>query len=47
MNWASNEGHMHIVKLMIEKSATNFDDTMRWAAEGGHMDIVNYLKSLQ
>jgi len=40
MTSAAYGGHMDIVKLMIEKGATDFNQAMRLAAEGGHMDIV-------
>jgi hypothetical protein len=35
---------MEIVKLMIEKGATDFDSVVRFAARGGHVNILNYLK---
>jgi ankyrin repeat protein len=40
MRYASEGGHMEIVKLMIEKGATYFDWAMYNAARGGHMEIV-------
>jgi ankyrin repeat protein len=43
MDKAAYGGHMEIVKLMIEKGATDFDGTMFEAAEGGHMEIVKLM----
>jgi Ankyrin repeats (3 copies) len=43
MYYASEGGHMEIVKLMIEKGATVFDWGMNDAALGGHMEIVKLL----
>jgi ankyrin repeat protein len=43
MNYAAEGGHMEIVKLMIEKGATEFNSAMYNAARGGHMEIVKLM----
>jgi Ankyrin repeats (3 copies) len=43
MIYAAKGGHMEIVKLMIEKGATNFDWAIKYAAKGGHMEIVKLM----
>jgi Ankyrin repeats (3 copies) len=43
MHWVAREGHMEIVKLMIEKGATGFNSGMRYAAKGGYMEIVKLM----
>ncbi|GAG91534.1 unnamed protein product, partial [marine sediment metagenome] len=43
MGWAPLGGHINIVKLMIEKGATDFNLGMFKAAIGGHMDIVKLM----
>jgi Ankyrin repeats (3 copies) len=43
MAYAALGGHMGIVKLMIEKGATDFDWAMVYAARGGHMEIVKLM----
>jgi thiamine pyrophosphokinase len=43
MSYAAEGGQMEIVKLMIEKGATDFDSAMREAAEGGQMEIVKLM----
>ena len=37
---AAEGGHIEIVKLMLEKGATDYNRVMYKAAKGGHMDIV-------
>jgi Ankyrin repeats (3 copies) len=43
MFYAAAGGHMYIVKLMIEKGATNFNTAVYKAAGGGHMEIVKLM----
>jgi Ankyrin repeats (3 copies) len=43
MFYAAYEGNIEIVKLMIEKGATDFDWAILEAAEGGHMEIVKLM----
>jgi Ankyrin repeat len=43
MIWAAKGGNMEIVKLMIEKGATDFDRGMAFAAYGGNMEIVKLM----
>jgi Ankyrin repeats (3 copies) len=43
MSFASEGGYMEIVKLMIEKGATNFDSPMVYAARGGNMEIIKLM----
>jgi Ankyrin repeats (3 copies) len=43
MRYAAYGGNIKIVKLMIEKGATDFDTAMKYAAQGGHMDIVKLM----
>jgi Ankyrin repeats (3 copies) len=43
MNKAAFGGHIKIVKLLIEKGATDFNTAMIFAALGGHMKIVKLL----
>jgi Ankyrin repeats (3 copies) len=43
MRNAAEGGHMEIVKLMIEKGATDFVGAMARAAKGGHMEIVKLM----
>jgi Ankyrin repeats (3 copies) len=43
MAYAAEGGQIEIVKLMIEKGATDFDWAMREAAEGGRMEIVKLM----
>ena len=46
-NWglvgAAKGGHMHIVKLMIEKGANDYNGTMCIASLNGHMNIINLM----
>jgi len=44
MTTASKGGHVNIVKLMIEKGATDFDVAMSTAARAGNLEIVKLLK---
>jgi ankyrin repeat protein len=43
MYYAARGGNMEIVKLMIEKGATDFDWGMKNAANGGNMEIVKLM----
>jgi Ankyrin repeats (3 copies) len=43
MEYAALGGQMEIVKLMIEKGATDFNSSMMYAAEEGHMEIVKLM----
>jgi Ankyrin repeats (3 copies) len=44
MVWAAaGGGHMEIVKLLIEKGATDFDWGMNEAARGGQMEIIKLM----
>jgi Ankyrin repeats (3 copies) len=45
MAWAAGGGNMEIVKLMIEKGATDFNTAMENAAYGGQMEIVKFMIS--
>ena len=46
-NWglvgAAKGGHMHIVKLMIEKGASNYVVAANFAVQHGHINIVKFL----
>ena len=44
---ASWGGHLDIIKLMIQKGATNTDMGIQKATIMGHLDVVDYLKNLQ
>jgi len=44
---ASWRGHLDIIKLMIQKGATNTDMGIQNATLMGHLDVVDYLKNLQ
>ena len=43
MSSAASAGHTDIVRLMLEKGATDYNRAMMYAAEGGHMDIVKLM----
>ena len=40
---SAKEGHKDIVKMMLEKGATNYDCPMEWAAIGGHKEIIELM----
>ena len=43
MMMTAGEGHIDIVQMMLDRGATNYNDTMKKAAEGGHIKIVEMM----
>ncbi len=46
LKWASERGHLEIVKYLAEHGANvhaENDDALRWASANGHLDVVRYL----
>lgn len=43
MNYAGQNGHLQIVKYLVDKGARDFSSALDYAAGGGHMAIVKYL----
>ena len=43
MQLASQNGHINIIRRMLEKGATNYNDAMASAAEGGQIEIVKLM----
>ena len=45
--WASENGHLEVVKYLVEKRGadviTNNDGAVQWASENGHLEVVKYL----
>ena len=44
--WASQNGHIKLVKYLVEKGADfRYDNNyaIRWASENGHLEVVKYL----
>jgi hypothetical protein len=45
--WAARNGHLHMVKYLIEDQRAdphaNGDEAMNWAAGNGHLHVVKYL----
>lgn len=49
IRWASEGGHLDIVKYLIKKGAnpnTHNKLPLRWAKENGHTDVYEFLKKL-
>ena len=47
--WASQKGHLEIVKYLVSLGANihaNNDEALRWASNNGHYEIVKYIESL-
>jgi ankyrin repeat protein len=45
--WASNNGHLEAVKLLLEHGANVHSDddyALRWASFKGHLEVVKLLK---
>jgi ankyrin repeat protein len=43
MSSAGEDGHIHVVKIMLVNGTNNYNDTMMNAAKGGFIDIVNLM----
>ena len=43
MYYASESGHIEIVRLMLEKGANSYNLAMAYAARGGHIEIVRLM----
>ena len=46
LKWASSNGHLEVVKFLVEKGANvHADDNyaLGWASENGHLDVVKFL----
>ena len=43
---AAGRGHIEIIKLMLEKGATNYSSAMREAVSGGHTKIMELMLEL-
>ena len=44
--WASIEGHLEVVRLLLDHGAdvhANYDDALSWASENGHWRVVQLL----
>jgi len=44
--WASENGHLEVVKLLVEKGAdihADNDNALRWASKNGHLEVVEFL----
>ena len=44
--WASVNGHLEVVKFLVEQGAdvtANNNRALKWASEKGHLEIVNFL----
>ena len=41
--YASKNGHIDIVKLMLDNGANNFNSSIKNASENGHNDIVKLI----
>ena len=46
MSVAAGEGHMDLVKVMVDKGATDVNRSLRAAAYSGYMDIVKFLLNI-
>ena len=45
--WASEDGHLDIVKYLVEHGANiHFNNALSWALEYGHLDVVKYLVNI-
>ena len=44
MACAAINGHLNIVKLMLEKGADNYNETMEIVARRGHLNIVELIR---
>jgi len=46
LRWASDNGHLEVVKFLIEQGAdihADDDASLRWASYYGHLPVVQYL----
>ena len=41
---ASENGHLDIVKFLVEKGATSFKTALAWANRGKHTEVADYLR---
>lgn len=47
LNWASENGYIEIVKLLLNEGAdvhADNDTALRWASENGHSEVVKVLE---
>ena len=42
--YAAENGHLDIVKLLVEKGATSFKTALVWANRGKHTEVADYLR---
>ena len=46
LRWVSYNGHIEVVKLLLERGANiHADDALRWASKNGHIEVTNLLKT--
>jgi ankyrin repeat protein len=42
---AAHQGHLDVVKFLVDKGAADLDKALGYAADTGHEEVVDFLKS--